>query len=58
MGPQKAPTDLNTFDRALRDAGAGDFDLIQLSSILPPNPAKEISRGMDLLKETPYLSLL
>ena len=35
-GTASGPTDLNTFDRALRNAGIGDFNLVKLSSILPP----------------------
>lgn len=39
-GVGNGPTELNSFDRALRGAGVGDYNLIKLSSILPPGILK------------------
>lgn len=50
---------LNAFDNALINAGVGDFNLIRLSSILPPNSSQKDS--ISLLKgsylHTAYSSL-
>ncbi len=35
-GVGEGPTRLAAFDRALRDAGVADFNLIRLSSVIPP----------------------
>jgi len=48
-GTGDAPMTLNAFDRALRAAGAGDFNLVKVSSILPAGSRKgvvnELPRG-------------
>jgi len=36
-GTGKASTTLNAFDRALQNAGVSHFNLVKVSSILPPN---------------------
>ena len=36
-GEGKAPYALLAFDNVLRDAGIGDYNLVKVSSILPPN---------------------
>lgn len=56
-GSGTGPTSLAAFDAALRCAGVGDFNLIRLSSVIPPGalvrdtPAAEQVRGVhgDLL---------
>ncbi|MCX6640633.1 MAG: arginine decarboxylase, pyruvoyl-dependent [bacterium] len=35
-GCSEAPTELNAFDGALRQAGVGDVNLLKVSSIVPP----------------------
>jgi arginine decarboxylase len=35
-GCNQAPTELNAFDGALRQAGVGDVNLLKVSSIIPP----------------------
>jgi arginine decarboxylase len=37
FGKAEGPTKLNSFDNALLDAGIGDVNLINVSSILPPS---------------------
>lgn len=39
-GAAEAPTPLNAFDGALRDAGIGDLNLVKVSSIVPPDCRK------------------
>jgi len=50
-GVGRAKTELQSFEEALRDAGIAHFNLVNVSSILPPN-CEEISReeGLKLLK--------
>ncbi len=39
-GKGEAPTPLNAFDAALREAGIGDLNLLKVSSIIPPGCRK------------------
>jgi arginine decarboxylase len=57
-------TPLNAFDNALRDAGIADFNLIKVSSIVPPNvPVQRLMRrsvpvsGEGLMVPTIYVEL-
>lgn len=45
-GSAVGKTPLNAFDNALRDAGVADFNLIKVSSIVPPGvPVQHLMRG-------------
>jgi arginine decarboxylase len=57
-------TPLNAFDNALRDAGIADFNLIKVSSIIPPSvPVRRLIRrstpvsGEGLMVPTIYIAL-
>ncbi len=47
-GTGSGPTRLAAFDRALQDAGLADYNLIRLSSVIPPNAVvREVSSFAD-----------
>jgi len=41
------PTELSAFDHALRGVGIHNFNLIRLSSVIPPGSVLEVSKGSD-----------
>lgn len=51
-GTGEGKTKINAFDRALLDAGIGDYNLIKLSSVIPES--SEVEVGRPELKEADY----
>ncbi|GMA30021.1 pyruvoyl-dependent arginine decarboxylase [Litorihabitans aurantiacus] len=46
-GAGSGRTPLSAFDAALREAGVADFNLVRLSSVIPPNSLVETVAGTD-----------
>ena len=49
-GAGTGPTRLSAFDAALQAAGIGDYNIVQLSSIIPPHAVVREVAGDDLVK--------